>query len=208
MFANRATAGVKLAEKLKKIKFTNPLILALPRGGVPVGFEIAKRLKTPLEVIVARKIGSPNNPELGVGAISEEGNIVLDRGLIGFLGISDLELRKIITSENEELQRRINLYRKGKKIGGLSKFEVILVDDGLATGGTAKAAVKFIKTKKPKKLIFASPIGSREIVESIKKMVDDIVILDIADGLGSIGAWYRDFKQLTDKEVLEILKRR
>jgi putative phosphoribosyl transferase len=177
VFEDREGAGKRLALALVHYRDNRPIILALPRGGIPIGFEIAESFHLPLEVLVAHKIGSPDNPEYGIGAIAE-GNIrVLDERTIKFFGVSKNELDEIIKKEKEELRRRIGLYRKNKTLPSFKKRTVILVDDGLATGITARAAIAFIKRKKPKQLIFASPVCAYSTAYEMQHLVDDVVCL-------------------------------
>jgi len=205
MFEDRRDAGQQLAEQLIKYK-DHPIVLALPRGGVTVGFEIAKMLHEPLDVIVARKLGAPHNPELGIGAIAEDDNIVLDEPTVAVLGITEEQIQSIKESELEEMKRRIDLYRNGKPLPKLTNRTVILVDDGLATGVTALAAIEAIKKQKPKQLIFAVPVCAYETAETIRTKVDDFVCIQCPYDLQAIGLYYRNFQQVTDEEVIELLK--
>lgn len=207
LFQNRTEAGQKLAAELGKKSYPNALILAIPRGGVIVGFEIAKTLKIPLEVIIARKIGAPHNPEFGIGAISEENTTYLEKETIQSFGISKNELNKIKEENQQEIDRRISLYRKGKPLSFLKNRTIILVDDGLATGVTAMAAIKFIKQKDPKEIIFALPVCSYQSALKVRKENVKIVSLLEPTNLEAIGTYYHDFSQVTDEEVLEILQK-
>lgn len=204
MFLDRIDAGKRLAEKLLKFKDKNPVVLALPRGGVVLGYEIAKVLDAPLNVIVVRKLGVPMQPEFGVGAIAEEDVMVLDESAIERLRLSEVDLTPVIQRERKELKRRIKKYRD-KKLFLPPSAVVILVDDGMATGVTAKAAIQFLKKKKVKKIILAVPVCAKDTACEIKKLVDRFVCLMQPSNLGSIGECYSSFDQVSDEEVVSIL---
>lgn len=206
-FYDRAAAGKKLSERLIKFK-DSPIVLALPRGGVPVGVEVAKALNAPLNVIVVRKLGSPGQNELGIGAIAEGGVKILDKKTIALLNISKDKLQEIINQENEELIRRVKVYRKGKKLTGLKNRTVIIVDDGLATGLTAKAAIAFVKKQKPKKIIFAAPICALDSATNLKREIHELICFSMPSEFHSVGSFYENFPQLFDQEVIEILNKK
>lgn len=211
IFQNRTTAGKMLAEKLLNFKASKPLVLALPRGGVPVGFEIAKRLKTPLDILAVRKLGAPSNSEFGIGAIAP-GNIkILDEDSIKHLGITPSQIDKIAAMEKVELKRRLKLYRGSTSAPKLKGQTIILVDDGLATGVTARAAIKSVLLQKPKKLILAVPVCAYDTAESLRSLLrpttDELVCLSLPHELRSVGAWYMDFSEVTDREVIGLLKK-
>ncbi|OGK12921.1 hypothetical protein A3A93_01730 [Candidatus Roizmanbacteria bacterium RIFCSPLOWO2_01_FULL_38_12] len=205
MFEDRADAGRKLGKKLLKYKKDNPVVLALPRGGVEVGYEVAKILKSSLEVLVVRKLGAPHNREFAIGAITEDNVIFIDEDTINSLNIPQKTLEDAIAIEKKELKRRVNYYRKGKKIKSLKNKTVIIVDDGLATGATAKAAIPYVKTKKTKKIVFATPVSARDSLEKIKKMVDNTISVITTEYLSSISEYYRYFPQTQDVNVVILL---
>ncbi len=208
MFKDRLEAGEKLAEKLEDYKKTpNLVILAIPRGGVPLGEEIAKRLKAPLYVLITRKLGAPGHEEFGIGAISEGNTIVLDDKLILQLGLTKEELSAVIEKEKKELKRRIGVYRKDQSLPSLEGKTVILVDDGVARGVTALAGIKAVKKLKPKNLVFACPVCSRESMIEIGSKVDNLICLLVPVDFGSIGEFYEDFSEVTDETVVNILKK-
>lgn len=206
IFKNRQDAGQKLAQQLLTYKNQSPFILALPRGGVVVGAQVARQLKAPFNVIIARKIGAPFNPELGIGAISENNTIIFDNSVINNLEIKESTLKMIIINETEELIRRINLYRQGKILPLLNHKTVILVDDGLATGVTAKAAIKAVKKLNPQKLVFAAPVCASDAARNISVLADDLICLLTPTDLEAISLWYQNFNQVTDDEVINLLK--
>lgn len=205
IFEDRKEAGKLLAARLKTLKLGKPIILALPRGGVPTGYEIAEVLNLPFYVFVARKIGSPENPEFGIGSIAEGNVLILERELINNLHISQKQLKEIINLEKEELKRRVFLYRNNQPIPSLKNKIVILVDDGLATGITARAAIQAIKKQNPKNVIFASPVCAYDTAEQFFKLVDNVVCITIPGDFSAVGLWYRHFEQVTDEEVIDLL---
>lgn len=207
MFTDRIEAGKELARLLKQYKRENPLVIALPRGGVAVGFPVARALHSPLEVEIVRKLGAPQNLEFGIGALAEDGILYLDNDLLDYFQISQTTLRLIEEREKVELERRKKLYRRGKSLGLLTNRSVILVDDGLATGVTARAAILSIKKHHPKKIIFAAPVCSRETAQEIRPLVDSVICVTYPENMEAIGNYYSDFRQMTDKEVLAFLQR-
>lgn len=211
LFKDRQEAGKKLAEKLAELDVQNPIVLALPRGGVPVGFEVAKKLKSPLGVLVVRKLGAPAQPEFGIGAIAPENTAIYDDEAIRNLGISEEEVRHIEEVERKELQRRIKIYRGSQLMPNLKGKTVILVDDGLATGVTARAAIKYILEHHPDKLIVAMPVCALDSVQSIhsiiRPMKDDAICLSTPYDFSALGLWYRNFSQVSDEEVISLLKK-
>lgn len=207
VFENRQEAGKKLASQLLKYRQSNPYVLAMPRGGVPVGLEVAQVLQAPLDVLVVRKIGLSGNKEFGIGAIAEGGVQVLDQTTIGTIGIDDMELQDTIDLEEKELQRRVQIYRGGKPPPSLSGKAAILVDDGMATGVTAKAAIESVKKLNPKKIILATPVCALDTAESLKRLVDEVICLAAPFEFMAVGSWYRNFVQITDEEVVELLNK-
>jgi putative phosphoribosyl transferase len=205
MFCDRSHAGFLLGQKLLFLKDNDPLVFAIPRGGVPVAFEVAKVLQSPLNVIVSRKLGVPRSPELAMGAISENGVVVLNKKIVTEWCVSSNDTLQTIERERVELTRRINLYRKGKKLPQLVGKTVIVVDDGLATGATAIAAIKAIKKSNPLKIYFASPVAATDSLVKVKRLTDGVVALVKTDQLRTVGEWYQDFRQVTDEEVISAL---
>jgi predicted phosphoribosyltransferase len=208
IFHDRIEAGQKLAlvlEKYKKQKET--IILALPRGGVVVGFEVAKILNLPLDLVVPRKIGAPGNPEFAIGAITEEGEGIFNEEVIRDYGISKEYIEKTVEEEKKEAQRRLKTYRGDRLSLNLAGKTVIIIDDGIATGLTMRAAIKSIKVKNPKKIIVATPCGTKDSLEEIEKEVDKVVCLYVPIFFGAVGAFYKNFKQTTDEEVIDLIQK-
>lgn len=207
LFADRKDAGKRLAEKLKEKKYKKTIIIALPRGGVPVGYEVAKALNAPLDVIIARKLGAPGYEEYGVGAISEDDIIVLDIFALATMAITKDELNQILDKETKELHRRVEKYRDNNDLN-LKGKTVILVDDGIATGVTATAAINSIKEHNPAKVILAVPVCAPDFAKRLKATVDEFVCLKTPEDFAAVAECYSTFPQIRDSEVLEILQRR
>lgn len=207
IFQNRKHAGVLLSEKLKEYELNpNVLVLALPRGGVPVAFEIAKALKVSMDVFIVRKLGYPGQPELAMGAIGSGGVVVLNESIIAGLGIDIKTIEMVKEEEEEELKRRELQYRKGRALPSLKEKIVILVDDGLATGATMKAAIKSVRVLKARKVIVAVPVAPPDTFEDLGSIADEVICLETPWDFSAVGEWYRDFSQTTDEEVTELLE--
>ncbi len=206
-FLDRAEAGRLLAKELSRHNIpAESVVLALPRGGLPVGFEVAKELELPLDVIVVRKLGVPWHQELAMGAIA--GSVqVLDTSMIRQLGISREEVDEEVVREQAELRRRETLYRSGRAATTATNLTAILVDDGLATGSTMLAALRHVHTLKPAKVIVAVPVGSAEACALMRLEADRVVCLATPSPFVAVGKWYQEFEQLTDGEVQSILAR-
>ena len=211
LYRNREEAGLRLAQELLEYKNERPIILALPRGGVPVAFEIAKKLDVLFDVLVVRKLSAPGNSELGIGAIGPDDVKVLDYTIIKSLGISTQEIDQVEKVEKQELQKRVKLYRAEYPIPNLTDKLVILVDDGLATGVTAKAAISYILKQHAKELVVAIPVGALDSVEGIRSIVrpmkDRVVCLYTPYDFVSVGLWYQDFSPVTDQEVVSLMQK-
>ncbi|MGW2311707.1 phosphoribosyltransferase [Actinomadura luteofluorescens] len=206
-YTDRSEAGRVLAARLATMGLDGAVVLALPRGGVPVGYEIARHLEAPLDVLVTRKIGYPPQPELGVGAIAEGGAPVFDEGLLARLGLRADDLAPTVEAERAELDRRVAAYRHGRPLAPVAGRPVIVVDDGLATGGTARAAVRAVRGRGPSRLVLAVPVGAAETVRSLEAEVDDLVVPVAPWDFQAVGQWYRDFGQLGDADVTAWLER-
>jgi putative phosphoribosyl transferase len=207
-FQDRADAGRQLAESLREYAGRPGLIvLGLPRGGVPVAFEVARALDAPLDVFVVRKLGLPMHPEIAMGAIASGGVRVLDRETLQHFGVSEEELAAVTAAEQQELERRERQYRDGRPFPDVRDKTVILIDDGLATGATMAAAASALRAQGPAKLIVAVPVSSPETCDAFRGLVDDIVCAMTPEPFYAVGLWYEDFSQTTDEEVHELLAR-
>ncbi|MBI2601054.1 phosphoribosyltransferase [Candidatus Daviesbacteria bacterium] len=204
-FESRKSAGIALSDKLSRLSLEDPVILALPRGGIPVGYEIAKKLNAPLDILVVRKLGAPLQKEFAIGAIAEGDIKVLDEDSIGKLNITREQLGKIILQEKQELERRIKIYRGDKTMLNVINKDVILVDDGVATGITSLAAIKFLKAHFPKQIILATPVCSKEAFLLLYASLDKFICLIVPTRFRAVGSWYRSFGQLSDTEVVNLL---
>ncbi len=206
LFEDRSDAGRKLAGKLERYREENPVILALPRGGAPVGYEVSRVLGAPLDICISRKLGAPGQPELGIGAVAQEGARVLNDRLISQLGIPEGYVERITAIESREVERRQRRLRGKRSPMDVRGKTVILVDDGLATGVTARAAIRSIREQGPRRLVLAVPVCAAQTVEEIYPEVDDLVSLAIPIELIAVGIWYENFEQVSDETVVEILE--
>jgi len=204
-FKNRHEAGMKLAEKLEKYKNSNAIVLAIPRGGVEIGYEIANHLKIKLDIIVTKKIGLENNDEFAIGSVGPDKKVVLGNGVVKSYNVSkqylDMESRRI----GEEIERRYKEYKGRYELSDLKDKIVILTDDGIATGHTVKAALEYIKSQNPKKIILAVPVSPSGFAEEIKDKVDEFVCLHSAYDFYAVGQFYEEFEQLSDSDVKKML---
>jgi putative phosphoribosyl transferase len=208
MFSDRRDAGVQLASRLKEYKGQpGVLALALPRGGVATGYEIAHYLKVPLDIVIVRKIGFPGQPELAIGAVSETGTVVLNESIISTYGVPKDYIEREISQQKKEISRRVELYRKGKRLPSLEGKTVILVDDGVATGATMKAAITTLREEKLKKLIVALPVAPAGMADEIGQMADTFICIETPFDFMAVGAYYHDFTQVSDEEVVDLLER-
>lgn len=208
MFQNRIDAGRRLSSRLLQYKDNrDAIVLALPRGGVVTGYEIAATLNLPLDVLIVRKLGFPGQSELAVGAVAETGTVVLNERIIASGLVSDDFLKREIKLQKEEIARRVGIYRSGNRLPDLTGLTVILVDDGVATGATIKSAISSIKEAKVAKLVVALPVGPPETVRVLHHMADDIICLETPLGFMSVGQYYLDFDQIEDDEVVSLLRK-
>jgi predicted phosphoribosyltransferase len=206
-FEDRRDAGRRLAGKLVRFKDERTVVFALPRGGVPVGYEISRAIEAPLDVFVSRKLGAPDQPEFGIGAVAAGGVRVLNQDVVRRLGIPDDYVQKITAQELAEVGRRLRYFRGERPETEVVGRTVILVDDGLATGVTARAAVQALRLRKPRRLILAAPVCAAQTAALFKRAVDELICLEAPSDLGAIGFWYRNFEQTSDEEVVELLER-
>jgi putative phosphoribosyl transferase len=208
MFNDRTDAGIQLVSRLKEYKDKEGvLVLALPRGGVVTGYAIAQHLNVPLDIVIVRKIGFPGQPELGIGAVSETGSIVLNDYIISGYGVSKEYIEREVSIQKEEIARRVKLYRKGKWLSGLKGKTIILVDDGVATGATMKTAITTLKEEKLNKLVVALPVAPSSVAEKIETMVDEFICIETPFDFMAVGSYYDNFTQVSDEEVVELLRR-
>jgi predicted phosphoribosyltransferase len=207
-FRNRTDAGRQLAEKLAAYaNRPDVLVLALPRGGVPVGFEVARELGAPLDVFLVRKLGVPGYEELAMGAVATGGVRVLNDEIVRGLGISEHEIDAAAARELQELARRQRLYRGDRPLPDIAGRTIILVDDGLATGATMRAAIAAVRQPQPARIVVAVPTASPDTCEALKAEADDVVCAMTPEPFLAVGHWYEDFTQTTDDEVRELLAR-
>lgn len=207
MFEDREEAGQLLADELTAYrKKKDVVVVGIPRGGVPVASKIAKTLDLPLDVVVTRKIGAPGREELAIGAIGPGGVRVFDKDLIKRLSVDDEYKENAIKREKVKIRKRVAKFRKGKKEYDYKSKTVILVDDGIATGATIEAAVKYLGKKEAGKIILAVPVAPLESVEQFKSMVDEFISLKTPKEFYAVGQFYRSFPQTTDEEVIKLLQ--
>ena len=206
-FSNRREAGRELARLLPDIRPSDDVVvLALPRGGVPVAFEIAQALGAPLDVFLVRKLGTPGHPELAMGAIASGGIRVLNDEVVQALDIPPHLIDAAAGREQAELERRESAYRRGRPLPSLRNRTVVLVDDGLATGSTMKAAVQAVKQQEPARVIVAVPVGAPETCRALRALADEVICARTPAQFSAVGEWYRDFGQTTDEEVIALLR--
>jgi putative phosphoribosyl transferase len=205
IFHDRYDAGRQLARKLERHRVEHPLVVGLPRGGVVVAYEIATALGAELDVLVARKLGVPGAEEFALGAIAP-GATMVNSDLVASLGLSEWDLARIVSRESQELIRRERTYRGNRPSIHVEGRTVILVDDGLATGATAQAAVESLRRQRPRQIIFGAPVCSRDGADALRPVVDEVVCLECPADFQAVGLWYRDFSPTSDAEVLECLR--
>lgn len=206
LFEDRGDAGRRLAERLAHYADERPVVFALPRGGVPVGFEVSRALGAPLEVIVARKLGAPGQPEFGIGAVAPGGVRILNERAVQALSIPEDYLDRVTAQESEEAERRLRLFRGDRPYPDLETRTAILVDDGLATGVTARAALSALRRMNPRWLVLAVPVCAPQTAELLRPKTDDLISLHMPADFEAVGLWYRNFEQVPDEEVLRLLE--
>jgi putative phosphoribosyl transferase len=194
-----------LARELAGLTDARPVVVALPRGGVPVGFEVALALGAPLEILAVRKLGAPRNPELGVGALAEDGTGVLDERSAGMVGVTEATLAATLERASAELRRRVERYRDGRPAVPVQGRMAIVVDDGLATGLTDLAAVRALRKRGAATIVVAVPVGSSEAIAMLEREADRVVCAMVPERLVGVGMWYRDFDPVSDEEVVSLL---
>lgn len=206
VFQNREEAGRQLAARLQKYReIPDGVILALPRGGVAVGYQVSLALHLPLDVFITRKIGAPDNPEYALGAVSETGNIYLNPDAVAEFRLSHEEMTDLVAVQKQEITRRQQLYRQGRHPPALKGRTVIVVDDGIATGATFFASVEAIRRQAPGRLVAAIPVGPPDSIAKARSLVDELVVLATPEPFWAVGSHYVDFTQVQDRDVLEYL---
>ena len=204
-FTDRSEAGRRLAERIRPHAIDDPIVLALPRGGVPVGAELARGLGAEFDVLMVRKIGLPERPETGVGAISEDGHVIYDDLALARMRVPRQALSDTVAFELDELDRRRRVYRGERPTPRIAGRDCVVVDDGIATGGTARAALRMVRQAGPSRLVLAVPVASPEALEALRGEADAVVVISAPDNFRAVGEWYRDFDQLSDGNVTAIL---
>ncbi len=204
-FLNRRDAGRRLAPRLSDLHLHLPIVLGLPRGGVPVAAEIASELGAPLDVFVARKVGAPGRPELGIGAVAEGLDELVVSQLADDLGVGPGLLTTLADQAYQEVQRQVACFRGGRPLPDLAGRDVVLVDDGLATGVTAEAALVALRRRQPSRIVLAVPVCAPRQVARLAPFADDVVCVQSPDDFVAVGLWYEDFSQITDQEVVDAL---
>lgn len=207
MFVNRKHAGSSLAQKISPQELENPLVIGIPRGGIEVAAPLAQALAAPLYVILPRKLGAPFNREYAVGALAPDGTVSLDEDLISRLGLAREDLEPIITKESQEIQKRTGVYGPWGKLPDLAGRTVILVDDGIATGHTVKAALSSLRKSSAKKLLLAVPVLPEDAVSTFASLVDRLVYLEAPSDFAAVGQFYDDFSETAHQTVLDLLER-
>ena len=208
MFRDRVDAGRRLADAVAEaVESRECVVLAIPRGGVVIGFEIASRLRCPLDVVVPRKLGAPYQPELAVGAVAEDGSVVIEEEIAKLVGASEEYINMIKENEVKEIKRRVMKYRQGRAPIDILGKTVILVDDGIATGATMRAAIKYVKSLGASRIIVAVPVAPPETVEKIRREVDEFICLYTPSEFYAIGQFYESFEQTSDEEVINLIRK-
>jgi putative phosphoribosyl transferase len=210
VFADRTEAGIRLGECVRQREWTDPVVLGLARGGVPVAARVAEAIGADLDVAVARKIGAPGRPEFGIGAVTADGPALYNEPVLARLGLTPEDMHETCEREQQEARRRTSRYREGREPVPIAGRDVLLVDDGLATGVTARAALRQLRGAGPRRLVFAAPTCAPESRMALLAdgVADDVICVITPAGFGGVGEWYRDFSQTTDEEVLRALTER
>lgn len=207
LFKNRKDAGEQLGNALKKFQSENTVVIGIPRGGVVVAAEAARMLEAPLDVIIPRKLGAPHNPEVAIGAVTQDGTIIQDEVMVRRLGLSDLQINQMVEQVSEEIQRRVEKYRGGKTGLDLRHKTVIVIDDGIATGFTIQAALQSVRNSGADKLVLAVPVAPADTVSLFREIVDSLVCLYVPEVFYAVGQFYIDFDQTSDEEVINLLSK-
>ena len=205
MFADRTDAGRQLADRLAESDVEADVVLAIPRGGLPVGRPVADRLGVPLDVVVAQKLGAPGNPELAVGAVAGDGSVYLDDDMVTRLGVDEDHIEREREREAESAREKVAEYRGGDPVPDLAGKRVVVVDDGLATGSTAIACLRQVRAADAERVVLAVPVGAPESLDRVAREADEVVCLQSPANFGAVGRYYRDFAQVSDAEAMAYL---
>jgi predicted phosphoribosyltransferase len=206
MFKNRKDAGEKLAKALEKYRFEKPLVLAIPRGGVEVGLQVARKLDADFSLIIARKLPFPDNPEAGFGAVAENGSTFIIENAHYWLSVETIE--RIRQQQIDEIKRRIKVLRGGNPLPEITGRTVILVDDGIAMGSTMRAVIELCEGREARKIVVAAPVAGKEVAKEIEKKVDELVVLEIPSSFRAVAEAYEKWYDVSDEEVLDLLRER
>lgn len=206
-FADRHSAGEELGRAVARLDPQEPVVLGLPRGGVPVAYEVARVLGCPMDVLVVRKIGVPLQPELAMGSVGEGGVVVRNEEVIRLARVDDEAFERVLESERRELESRLGMYRSEAPPIDVEGRTVVVVDDGLATGSTARAGLQVVKERDPREVWLAVPVAPADTAGDMESLADRVVTLQTPRRFGAVGAWYRDFSQTSDQEVRSLLSR-
>ncbi|WP_201728585.1 phosphoribosyltransferase [Acidocella sp. C78] len=209
MFQDRHEAGLRLAARLRRFRRARPVVLALPRGGVPVGFEVAAALEAPLDVLLVHKLGAPHQPELAIGALGEGETAApyIDTALVRRLGAPAAYIAGEQTRQAAELARRRSVYCAGRAAVAIGGRTAIVVDDGIASGATMRVALEMARARHPKRLVLAVPVAGQDVIARLRPLADEVVCVEMPASLGAVGEWYADFGQVGDDEVVDTLAR-
>ena len=205
VFHDRRSAGALLGSEVAKLPLEDPIVLGLPRGGVPVAAMVAKAIGAPLDVIVVRKLGVPDQPELAMGAIGENDIVIVNKAIIHATGVTDQQLAEVQRRERATLDRTLNSLRAARPVQALDHRSAVIVDDGIATGATVRAAIGVVRAQGVKQVVVATPVAPVEVVEILADDTDIVVCLARPNPFGSVGRWYRNFDAVSDTEVIESL---
>ncbi|NPV69987.1 MAG: phosphoribosyltransferase [Firmicutes bacterium] len=206
MFRDRREAGRLLLAEVRGLNLEKPVVLGVPRGGVVVAAEVSRGLGAPLDVIIPRKIGAPFNPELAIGAVAQDGSIILDESLVAALHVGEAYIASKAREETREIDRRLRVFRGGRPALDLEGMDVVVVDDGVATGLTITAALRSIQNRSPSRLVLAIPVAPQDAVRRLGEEVDDLVCLGTPEPFSAVGQWYLNFEQVEDEEVIALLE--
>jgi putative phosphoribosyl transferase len=207
-FLDRRDAGRRLAPLIQGtvgVGAEQPVVIGMARGGVPVAFEIARALDAPLDVVVVRKLGHPRQPELGLGAIAESGVLLVNEALVQQLGVTEDVIGEVAAQQETELERRLHVYRGDRPPVPVAGRTAIVVDDGLATGFTARAAIEVMRRRSAARVVLAVPVGPPGAVAALREVADDVVCVETTEGFFGLSEWYEDFRQVSDDEVAQLL---